>query len=174
MQGLTELSARAGHALLPAAFLLVIVLAAPASATPPSAMSLSYDPAGSVLSVSITHPSLNIPHHYIREVTITVNGAIANDSFYTSQPGGEFTYTYPLALRPGDVVETTAACSLSGSATRSFTVPGPAAVAPAGPAGTTASGRSQATAPAPAPKASVPAIAAAAAAALVAAFRRKG
>jgi hypothetical protein len=114
--------------LLAGALLFLGLFSVPAAANPPSAMSLAYDPAVSVLSVTITHPPLGMNGHYINEVTVSVNGNRVNDSVYTSQPSDTFTYTYPLALRPGDVADVTATCSLSGSATRSYAMPAASAV----------------------------------------------
>jgi hypothetical protein len=114
-------------AFLLAAVLLAVIIPVPAAATPPSSVVLSYDQGSSVLSVTITHPILNIPHHYINEVKLKVNDQLVNDSAYTGQATDTVTYTYPLALRPGDTVEATATCSLAGSRTGKFTMPGPAA-----------------------------------------------
>nr|WP_321353227.1 hypothetical protein [uncultured Methanoregula sp.] len=126
--------------LLAGALLFLGLFAVPAAANPPSAMSLAYDPAVSVLSVTITHPPLGMNGHYIKEVAVSVNGNLVNDSVYTGQPSDTFTYTYPLALRPGDVAEVTATCSLSGSATRTYAMPA---------AGTPSSQASQPAAPTP-------------------------
>ena len=127
------LTGRAAYSRLPVALLLLLLLVAvPVAATPPSAMSLSYDQSSSELSVTITHPVMNIPGHYIKYVNLTVNGNVDNDSLYTSQPADTFTYMYPLVLRPGDLVEATATCSLSGSGTATFIMPGSTATAPAG------------------------------------------
>ena len=114
-------------ALLLAAVLLLALIPAPGTATSPSSVSLSYGQVSSDLSVTIDHPVLNIKNHYIREVQLTVNGKVVNDSTYTSQPSDTFTYTYPLALSPGNVVVATATCSLSGSGTGTFIMPGPTA-----------------------------------------------
>jgi len=148
--------------LLAGALLFLGLFAVPAAATPPSAMSLAYDPAVSVLSVTITHPPLGMNGHYIKEVAVNVNGKSVNDSVYTSQPSDTFTYTYPLALRPGDVVDVTAMCSLSGSAARTYTMP--AASSPS----------SQVSQPAaPTPKASAAIIPVVAGVGIALAFRRE-
>ncbi len=152
-------------ALLLSAVLLICIIPVPAAATPPSSVVLSYDQASSVLSVTITHPILNIPEHYIKEVKLTVNGNAVNDSSYTGQASDIVTYTYPLALRPGDLVEATAVCSIAGSGTGKFILPGPAANAPAGP---------DQPAAAPTQKASAPAITAVAGLGIILTIRRAG
>ena len=106
------------------------LLTGTAWANPPTAMAISYDQGTSDLSVSITHPAGGISGHYIKEVTLTVNGNVVNDSIYTSQPADEFTYTYPLLLKPGDVVVATATCSIAGTGSRTFIMPGPTATEP--------------------------------------------
>jgi hypothetical protein len=122
-----------------AVFLLLSFLVLPATATPPGTVSLTYGQKTSDLDVTITHPVMGMQGHYINEVKLTVNGNVVNDSTYTSQPADTFTYTYPLALKPGDMVEATAICSLSGSGTGMFIMPGPTATMKAGlPAAATA------------------------------------
>jgi hypothetical protein len=120
--------------ILPLAALLVLsLLVLPAAATPPGSVSLAFGQNTSDLSVTIAHPVMGMNGHYIQEVKLTVNGNGVNDSMYTSQPADTFTYTYPLALKPGDKVEATAICSLSGSGSGTFIMPGLTATAPGGP-----------------------------------------
>jgi hypothetical protein len=120
--------------ILPLAALLVLsLIVLPVAATPPSSVSLTFGQNTSDLSVTIVHPIMGMNGHYIKEVKLTVNGNVVNDSLYTSQPADTFTYTYPLALKPGDTVEATAICSLSGSGSGTFIMPGPTATAPGGP-----------------------------------------
>jgi len=103
--------------------LLSSILACPASATPPSAMDLSFDRAAGQLSVSITHDSENINTHYIYKVEIKMNGAAYNTSMYTSQPDAhQFTYRYNVSAGDGDVLEATASCVLFGSLTTTYNV----------------------------------------------------
>jgi len=119
-------------ALMLSAVLFICLIPVPAAATPPSSVVLSYDQLSSVLSVTITHPILGIQNHYIKEVKLTVNNNVVNDSIYTGQTSDIVTNTYLLALRPGDVVEATAVCSIGGSGTGKFIMPGPTATVPAG------------------------------------------
>jgi hypothetical protein len=98
------------------------------AAHPPSDMSVSYHELSRTLVVTITHPVPNPQEHYIKEVTVTINGKIVNDSFYTSQPAPDtFTYTYPIDTKPGDEIAVTATCVLAGSLTRQMYNTGPIA-----------------------------------------------
>jgi hypothetical protein len=118
--------------LLLAALLVLSLIVLPAAATPPGSVSLTYGQYTSDMSVTIVHPVMGMNGHYIKEVKLTVNGNVVNDSLYTSQPADTFTYTYPLSLKPGDTVEATAICSLSGSGSGTFIMPGLTATAPGG------------------------------------------
>lgn len=144
----------------PAGLIFACLLVAAAGATPPSAMSLAYDGNARLLSITITHVSANTTVHYIKEVNVSLNGQLVNDSHYTTQPSPDtWTYTYPVTAQPGDVLSATASCSLFGSATRTLTVT----------AGTTTAGQ-----PVPAPTTQKSALAAAPLAALaVLVFPRK-
>jgi hypothetical protein len=107
------------------------LLAAPVSATPPSDMSISYNELSKDLQVTITHAVPNPRVHYIKEVIVTINGKVVNDSLYTSQPTLDtFTYTYPVVTVPGDEIEVTASCVLAGSLSRTLYNTGTMAPAP--------------------------------------------
>ena len=117
------------------AFFIIVtltwVVVPPASANAPSDMSISYNELSKNLNVTITHHVQNPLTHYIQEVRVTVNGKVASDSRYTSQPAPDtFTYTYPLLPVPGDTIEATASCNMGGSASRLMYMPGPTATAP--------------------------------------------
>ena len=116
-------------ALVISAAFLICLIPGPAAATPPTSVALSYDQLSSVLSVTINHPILGFPNHYIKEVKLTVNEIVVNDSIYTGQASDIITYTYPLVLSPGDIVGATAVCSISGSKTGTFIMPGSTAPA---------------------------------------------
>lgn len=128
--------------------ILTLILAAclilpPASAHPPSEMTLAYNERSGDLQVTITHMVQNPQEHYLKEVAVTINGEIVNDSFYTGQPAqGTFTYTYPIATEPGDEIAVTASCVLTGSLTRQLYNTGTIATTPllsaAGPPATNA------------------------------------
>ena len=104
-----------------AAVLAVFILIPPVSAHPPSDMSVTYNEISKDLRISITHAVPNPGEHYIKEVTVTINGKVVNDSRYTSQPSPDtFTYTYPIGTVTGDEIKVTATCSLSGSISRTL------------------------------------------------------
>ncbi len=117
------------------AFVLIVavslILVCPAAATPPSAMSVSYQEIAKELSVTITHQTANPQVHYIKEVLITINGNTVTDAAYTSQPTRDtFTYTYPIVTRPGDEITVTATCVLGGSLSRTLYNTGTIATTP--------------------------------------------
>ena len=124
------------------ACILVIILTgfliiSPASAHPPSDMVLSYNGITKDLQVTITHQVPNPQEHYIREVAVTINGKAVNTSTYTSQPAPDtFTYTYPVAVSPGDDIEVVARCSLAGSISRNLSVAATASPSPSAIPGT--------------------------------------
>jgi hypothetical protein len=106
-------------------------LAMPAAAHPPSDMSLSYNELSKELRVTITHTVPNPGEHYVKEVTVSINGKVVNDSRYTSQPAPDtFTYTYPVETGTTDEIKVTATCSLAGSLSRILYNTGPVAPAP--------------------------------------------
>ena len=83
------------------------------------------------LQVTITHPVPNAQIHYIKEVVVTINGKVVNDSRYTSQPGRDtFTYLYPIVTVTGDEIGVTASCILTGSLSRAMDNTGPLATMP--------------------------------------------
>ena len=112
-----------------AAFVWLVIQ--PAAAHAPSDMSISYNELSKELEVTITHQVPNPQAHYVREVRITINGNVVNDSQFTSQPAPDtFTYTYPLLPVPGNTIEVTASCSIAGSISRYMYMPGPTATQP--------------------------------------------
>ena len=106
----------------------------PAAAHAPSDMSISYNELSEQLNVTITHQVPNPQAHYVREVRVTINSIVVNDSQYTSQPASDtFTYTYPVLPIPGDTIEVIAFCSITGSISRQMYMPGPTATSPGQP-----------------------------------------
>jgi hypothetical protein len=109
----------------------VCLLTVPATAHPPSDISVSYQELSRTLVVTITHQVPNPQNHYIKEVLVAINGKTVNDSFYTSQPApGTFTYTYPIETVTTDEIKVTATCSLAGSISRTLYNTGPIASTP--------------------------------------------
>ena len=121
---------------IPAGGILVVavclLLAQPVSAHPPASVSPVYHELNGTLDVTITHTVADPKTHYVKNVLIRVNGKDVANETYTGQPTASvFTYRYPLQLRPGDTVEATAFCSITGSTTGTFIAPGPTASGPA-------------------------------------------
>ena len=115
--------------LLVSAVIIIAFLPVPAAATPPSSVTPSYNERTSALDVTIDHTVYGNPSHFIRHITVRVNGHVVDETEYTSQQSGIFTVTSTRALRPGDTVEVTAECSLSGTGSGKFIMPGPTATA---------------------------------------------
>lgn len=115
--------------LLVSAVILLVILPLPAAATPPSSVTPSYNERTSALDLTIDHPVYGNPSHFIRHITVMVNGHVVDETEYTGQPSGVFTVTSTRVLRPGDIVEVTAECSLSGTGSGKFIMPGPTVAA---------------------------------------------
>ena len=89
----------------------------------PKDVTLQYDSSIQTLSVTITHKSSFPNFHHIKTVEIKKNNAVVNTARYDTQPKEvPFTYTYKVVAAPGDKLEATATCSLSGSKTATTTV----------------------------------------------------
>ncbi len=119
---------------------VLLFLAVPVSAHPPSEMQLTYDQAAGELVVTISHGVADPAAHYVREVEVRNNGDVVLNESYTSQPAADtFTYRYGLPPVPGDEIEVTARCNIGGSISRQVTLPGagtmpPDEIPPASPA----------------------------------------
>jgi hypothetical protein len=111
----------------------LLLLPQGAPAHPPSDLQLAFDEPTRVLSVTITHPVADPATHYVKRVGITAGGATDSGRSYTSQPASSpFTYTYTLRPDVKGEIQVVAECSISGSLSRSITVPeGTPAVPPA-------------------------------------------
>jgi len=89
----------------------------------PQDVTLEYDSSGQTLAVTITHKSSFPGFHHIKTVEIKKNAAIISTTNYDTQSKEvPFTYTYKVEAAPGDKLEVTATCSLSGSKTATITV----------------------------------------------------
>ncbi len=109
-----------------------LVLTVPAAAHPPSDMQVAYDPAGSELVVTISHPVNNPSTHYIGRVEISGAGGSSAIHNYTSQPTTEsYSVRYPMPA-PEDEVTVTASCNIGGSLTRQLLLPGATTTVPGG------------------------------------------
>lgn len=94
-------------------------------AHPPQGIELSYDYESQILSVTITHNTIDENSHYIYKVEVEKNGDTAISDNYDSQPTRDiFTYFYDIEADTGDELDVTAFCSLFGDLTESLTVTG--------------------------------------------------
>jgi len=105
--------------------LLLVFLAVPVQAHPPSDVTLSYDQGNQMLNVTITHKVSAPSSHYVARVELAKNGQIANSYDYISQPtSSQFTYSYAMNASEGDVLKATATCSIAGSKSGELMIPG--------------------------------------------------
>ena len=99
-----------------AAFMLLVMLALPATAHSPAQVSLVYDNQNQSLSVTTTHQVSNPSNHYVYKIAIQKNGTQVLTTEYKIQPTtNTFTYDYPINTTKGDVLKATAYCSIAGS-----------------------------------------------------------
>ncbi|HSV30624.1 MAG TPA: hypothetical protein VLH40_01195 [Atribacteraceae bacterium] len=96
--------------------LLVLFLAYPASAHPPSTINLAFDTGTKILLVNILHSVGDPADHYIEEVYVFLNGATIIEQKMLSQfSAGEQVVQYLIIdAEPGDTLEVWAECSRFG------------------------------------------------------------
>lgn len=125
MRNLTHLSSNPFSRGIFALGLILFLASTPSLAHAPSSVTLSYDQANSLLSVTITHTVTAPSSHYVKTVEVFKNGAKVLSKDYTSQPDlMTFTYSYKLNATDGDVLKATATCSIAGSKSAEITVNG--------------------------------------------------
>ncbi|MDD2756315.1 MAG: hypothetical protein PHS80_12420, partial [Methanothrix sp.] len=106
-----------------ATMILLLILAMPVTAHPPSQVSLAYDSQNQSLKVTTTHQVSDPTSHYIFRIDILKNGKQVITKEYTSQPSSStFSYDYPLNASKGDVLKATAYCVIAGSKSSEITV----------------------------------------------------
>ncbi|MCX5848661.1 MAG: hypothetical protein NTW65_04360 [Deltaproteobacteria bacterium] len=89
----------------------------------PQDVTIAYDSGAQTLAVTITHKSALPGFHHIKTVEIKKNSATVSKNNYDSQPKEvPFVYTYKVSAVPGDKLEVTATCNMSGSKTATMTV----------------------------------------------------
>lgn len=105
------------------AVLTFIIFPVSAPATPPSAVTLTYNETSHTLDVAISHTSHFLNSHYIAFVDIKKNGRTVESATYTSQPDKkDFTYSYRIDAAEGDVLESTVTCNFFGSRSATLTI----------------------------------------------------
>jgi|YelNatPaOPRAMG01_1025707.scaffolds.fasta_scaffold84956_2 hypothetical protein len=96
----------------------------PSYADAPQDVKIAYDIATQTLTVTITHKSAFPGFHHIKNVEIKKNGATVSTTNYSTQPKEvPFSYSYKVEASPGNTLEATVTCNLSGSLSASMTVP---------------------------------------------------
>jgi hypothetical protein len=121
--GKSGVKAVIGILALVAVFSLIVFCPMAAYAHSPKEVKLVYNITLQKLEVTVTHETLFPGFHYIKQIEIKKKGDSVSAHNYQSQPTkSEFTYTYNVSAVEGDVLEVTAACSLSGSKTVKLTV----------------------------------------------------
>jgi hypothetical protein len=99
------------------------VISTTATAHPPGSLKIGYNLSSKALIVTIVHNSSSPNSHYINKITIKKNGRTAGSYTFQSQPtSSEFSYTFDLSARVGDIIEVTAYCNISGMKSARLTV----------------------------------------------------
>lgn len=94
----------------------IFPLSKPASAHGPKSVDLEYVMATQTLSVTIVHSVKNPAKHYIKEISLSVNGKEVSKHEYKSQPDKKsFTIKYKVTAKEGDTIKVTAWCNYIGS-----------------------------------------------------------
>jgi glucose/arabinose dehydrogenase len=103
--------------------ILLLILASPVTAHPPSQVSLAYDSQNQSLKVTTTHQVSDPTSHYIFRIDILKNDKQVITKEYTSQPSSStFSYDYTLNASKGDVLKATAYCVIAGSKSSEITL----------------------------------------------------
>lgn len=106
------------------AALFVVVLAAAASAHPPTDLVLDYDPDQKALSVTMRHVTIERLEHYVRLITVTVNGGEPKVFRYTRQDQPSFVEVIlPVEAGPDDTIHVKASCLKGGTIEGEIRVP---------------------------------------------------
>ena len=110
-------------------FLLVFCLFAfslPASATPPTSISLSYDLAQGTLHVEAIHPTSNLDKNFVRLMKVSVNDQeVSSLNYYKQNDYDKFSDDVPLTAQVGDVIKVELFCAEGGSMSKEMTVKTP-------------------------------------------------
>ncbi len=86
---------------------------------PPGDIEISFDPETSMLTVEIRHAVGNPSSHYVKELTLYLEGEAAVVQNFNSQLNREKQKAaYYLLLEEGDEIEVRAVCSISGQMTQ--------------------------------------------------------
>ena len=93
-------------------------------AHPPSRVEAAYDPETSAVSVMVYHDVKDPKTHYVKKISVFVNGVQVLQDEYSQQSNDvDQPAVYELRdLRTGDKVTVKASCSISGEGSTTFTI----------------------------------------------------
>jgi len=102
----------------------LFVLSVPLSfATPPTSITLTYDPTQGSLHVEAVHPSFNLEKSYVRLMNVYVNGQqVSTKDYFKQDDYNEFTDDVLVTAQAGDVIKVELFCSLGGDMSKEITV----------------------------------------------------
>jgi len=94
----------------------ILMTAGIASSHPPTDLVLKYDQKAKVLEVRMRHVTEDIREHYVRTITVSVNGQEPKGYRYTHQQYPSYVDVFlPVEAKPGDMIHVQANCLKGGS-----------------------------------------------------------
>jgi desulfoferrodoxin (superoxide reductase-like protein) len=103
-----------------AVFILVALPLTVLFAHPASSIKADYKAADKSLAVNVTHlisksKNTDPTKHFIKEITVSLNGTLIEKKTFTSQKGDNQIATFNVNAKKGDKINIVAVCSLAGS-----------------------------------------------------------
>jgi desulfoferrodoxin (superoxide reductase-like protein) len=110
-----------------AVFILVALPLTVLFAHPASSIKADYKAADKSLAVNVTHlisksKNTDPTKHFIKEISVTLNGTLVEKKTFTSQTGDNQITSFALNAKKGDKVNIVAVCSLAGTKTASIVI----------------------------------------------------
>lgn len=104
--------------------LIFFAVASTAYAHPPSDIKITFDPQTKMVDAVIMHNTTNPVNHYIKEVSVGLNGEeIIKQSILRQDNNESQTVHYLIAyVKEGDVISVEGQCSISGKLKKEITV----------------------------------------------------
>lgn len=104
--------------------LFFIVLSSPAFAHSPTDIIFNYDARTKILSVGVAHSVEDAQKHFIKEITIKVNGKEGIEQQFASQVNinVQAASYAQVDLKKGDIIEVLAVCNKSGQLKKKFEI----------------------------------------------------
>ena len=112
------------HKIAAIIFVLSLLFNSLVFAHPPEDVIFNYDAKNRILSVGVAHTVENLQKHFIREITIKVNGKDWISQNFTRQTSldAQAVGYAQVDLKKGDVIEVLAVCNQEGQLKKSFKV----------------------------------------------------